>query len=180
MPATRAQSARPHQRYSPVAISKPADNDVIILSSDDEQPPKARASPPRRKRSKPKNRAPIPASADVVEISSGEEDIVITRARLPPHRQPAADVQLQRQLKEAQEVRSDSVPACATAFTDAVRRLQEIERLRKEGRASEKNKAPAAAPVDNKVRFLLLPKMGHCELVVGPHLMNAYPPTFNV
>ena len=110
---------RPRQRYSPVTVSKPAAEDVVVLSSDDEQPPKARAPSPRRRRSKPKNRAPIPATADVVEISSGEEDVVITRARIPPQRQPDVVAQLQRQLKAAEKVRPNVLTACATAFTDA-------------------------------------------------------------
>ena len=150
MPVTRSQNARPQQRFSPVAVSKPADDDVIILSSDDEQPLKTYSSPPRRKRTRSKNRALIPDSADIVEISCGEEDTVITRPRLPPHRQPDALAQLQRQLKEAQQVRSNPRPARATAFTDAARRLQEVERLRKDC-AAEKSKAPTAAPVNNEV-----------------------------
>lgn len=115
MPATRAQSARPHQRYSPVAVSNPADNDVIILSSDDEQPLKALPSTPRRKRSKQKNRAPIPPTADVVEISSGEEDVVVTRTRFPSRHQTDAVASLQQQLKEAQEVCPNTFRVYATS-----------------------------------------------------------------
>ncbi|KZT67185.1 hypothetical protein DAEQUDRAFT_729422 [Daedalea quercina L-15889] len=129
MPVTRGQSARPHRHYSPVAAANlsSVEDDVIILSSDDEQPLKAQAQvpTPRRGRSKQKNRAPIPPSADIVEISSDDEEVAVARTPIA-RRQQDATASLQRQLKEA---------------------LQEVERLRKEARAAEKQKA-AAAPTD--------------------------------
>ncbi|TFY58111.1 hypothetical protein EVJ58_g6614 [Rhodofomes roseus] len=126
MPVTRGQSVRPHQQYSPVAAPKP-DDSVIIISSDDERPFKANATP-RRARSKQKNRALAPPSAEVVEISSDDEAVA---ARPKPLRRQQQDVtaSLRQQLKEA---------------------LQEVERLRTEARAAEKQKA-VAQPVDSSL-----------------------------
>ncbi|KAH9924879.1 uncharacterized protein B0H18DRAFT_1085366 [Fomitopsis serialis] len=75
-------------------------------------------------RSKQKNRAPVPQAAEVVEISSDDE-AVASRPKPARRSQHEANAHLQRQLKEA---------------------LQEVERLRKEARAAEKQKAVAEPP----------------------------------
>ncbi|KAI0958252.1 hypothetical protein AcV7_004124 [Taiwanofungus camphoratus] len=103
MPAARSpipgHSRRPLQFHPTNTAS---DADIIILSSDDESslPKKNPATMPRRTRqsAKQKDRVPVPPSAEIVEISSGDE--ASTSKSKQPH---STIMKLRRQLKEAQE-----------------------------------------------------------------------------
>ncbi|KAI0915749.1 hypothetical protein AcW1_003736 [Taiwanofungus camphoratus] len=103
MPAAR--SAIPDHSRQPLQFhptNTASDADIIILSSDDESSlsKKNPATMPRRTRqsAKQKDRVPVPPSAEIVEISSGDE--ASTSKSKQPH---STIMKLRRQLKEAQE-----------------------------------------------------------------------------